>query len=53
MDVLFYIQKSAQYLQRELPIRLAHRVSAFRGLPFIVAINQHFCAVVSIFHLYF
>ena len=27
---------SAQYLHRELPIRVAHRIASFRSLPFIV-----------------
>ncbi|XP_045620984.1 LOW QUALITY PROTEIN: branched-chain alpha-ketoacid dehydrogenase kinase [Procambarus clarkii] len=31
--------KSAQYLQKELPVRIAKRVLAFRSLPFIVGCN--------------
>ncbi|KAK8745703.1 hypothetical protein OTU49_000332 [Cherax quadricarinatus] len=31
--------KSAQYLQKELPVRIAKRVVAFRSLPFIVGCN--------------
>ncbi|KAF2346363.1 Histidine kinase-like ATPase C-terminal domain [Trinorchestia longiramus] len=34
-----HVLKSAQYLQRELPIRIAHRITDFRNLPFIVASN--------------
>lgn len=33
------LQRSAQYLQRELPIRIAHRIAGFRTLPFIVGCN--------------
>lgn len=31
--------KSAQYLQKELPVRIAKRIIAFRDLPFIVGCN--------------
>lgn len=31
--------KSAQYLQKELPVRIAKRIMAFRDLPFIVGCN--------------
>ncbi|XP_071551412.1 branched-chain alpha-ketoacid dehydrogenase kinase-like isoform X1 [Panulirus ornatus] len=31
--------KSAQYLQRELPVRIAKRIIGFRSLPFIVGCN--------------
>ncbi|KAA0186990.1 hypothetical protein HAZT_HAZT003033 [Hyalella azteca] len=34
-----HVLKSAQYLQRELPIRIAHRIKDFRNLPFIVGSN--------------
>lgn len=33
--------RSAQYLHRELPIRIAHRVVEFRTLPFIVGTNPN------------
>lgn len=39
-------QSSAQYLHRELPIRLAHRITCFRRLPFIVGCNPSIFAVV-------
>lgn len=32
----FSYQKSAQYFQKELPVRIAHRIAAFRELPFVV-----------------
>ena len=32
---------SAHYAHSELPIRLAHRIDAFRRLPFIVGTNPH------------
>jgi len=31
--------RSAQYLHMELPVRIAHRIDGFRGLPFIVGCN--------------
>lgn len=31
-----HILRSCQYLQNELPVRIAHRVNGFRNLPFIV-----------------
>ena len=40
------LQRSAEYLHKELPIRLAHRISGFRSLPFIVGCNPHIFAVV-------
>merc|ERR1712029_201 len=39
------IMRSAQYLHQELPIRIAHRVSAIRNLPFIVGCNPEILAV--------
>lgn len=38
-------QKSAQYLHRELPIRIAHRIQGIRNLPFIVGCNPTILAV--------
>lgn len=34
-----YLLKSAQYLHRELPVRVAHRIKSFHGLPFIIGCN--------------
>lgn len=34
-----HLLKSAQYLQKDLPIRFAHRIDDFRNLPFVVACN--------------
>ncbi|BFZ18617.1 hypothetical protein BsWGS_21656 [Bradybaena similaris] len=31
-----HILRSAQYLHKELPVRIAHRINGFRNLPFIV-----------------
>uniref|UniRef100_A0A8B9N6X4 Protein-serine/threonine kinase n=1 Tax=Accipiter nisus TaxID=211598 RepID=A0A8B9N6X4_9AVES len=33
------LQKSARYLQQELPVRIAHRIKGFRSLPFIIGCN--------------
>ncbi|ODM93132.1 [3-methyl-2-oxobutanoate dehydrogenase [lipoamide]] kinase, mitochondrial [Orchesella cincta] len=41
--------KSAQYLQKELPVRIAHRIAGFRNLPFIVGCNP---AVLSVHEMY-
>lgn len=46
-----YPQKSAQYLQKELPVRIAKRIMAFRDLPFIVGCNPIILGVVSISQL--
>ncbi|KAK3084269.1 hypothetical protein FSP39_010860 [Pinctada imbricata] len=35
-----HILKSAQYLHKELPVRIAHRIQGFRTLPFIVGCNS-------------
>ncbi|CAF3288323.1 unnamed protein product [Rotaria socialis] len=49
-----HLLRSAQYLHKDLPIRLAHRITDFRNLPFVVACNplllelhEHF---IKIFH---
>lgn len=34
-----HLLRSAQYLHKELPVRIAHRIRGFRGLPFIVGCN--------------
>lgn len=34
-----HILRSAQYLSKELPVRIAHRIAGFRNLPFIVGCN--------------
>ncbi|XP_050411184.1 3-methyl-2-oxobutanoate dehydrogenase [lipoamide] kinase, mitochondrial [Patella vulgata] len=34
-----HILRSAQYLHKELPVRIAHRIAGFRGLPFIIGCN--------------
>lgn len=36
-----HVHQSALFTSRELPIRLARRVAAFRALPFIVGANPH------------
>jgi len=41
--------RSAQYLHRELPIRVAHRIASFRALPFIVGCNP---TILSVHELY-
>ncbi len=35
----FRFQSNAQFLRRELPIRVAHRIAGIRQLPFIVGCN--------------
>jgi len=37
--------RSAQYLHKELPVRIAHRIAGFRSLPFIVGCNPTILAV--------
>lgn len=44
-----HLLKSSQYLQKELPVRVAHRIAGFRRLPFIVAINP---ILLSVHELY-
>ncbi|XP_045171800.1 3-methyl-2-oxobutanoate dehydrogenase [lipoamide] kinase, mitochondrial-like isoform X2 [Mercenaria mercenaria] len=34
-----HLLRSAQYLHKELPVRIAHRITGFRNLPFIVGCN--------------
>ncbi|XP_036392816.1 3-methyl-2-oxobutanoate dehydrogenase [lipoamide] kinase, mitochondrial-like isoform X2 [Megalops cyprinoides] len=34
-----HILSSAKYLQKELPVRIAHRIKGFRSLPFIIGCN--------------
>lgn len=46
------VQRSAQYLHKELPVRIAHRIAGFRNLPFIVGCNPTILAVVSTFLSY-
>jgi len=50
-----HILRSAQYLHKELPVRIAHRIAGFRGLPFIVGCNPTILAVhelyIRAFHL--
>eukprot|EP00092_Neocalanus_flemingeri_P011906 GFUD01012838.1.p1 GENE.GFUD01012838.1~~GFUD01012838.1.p1 ORF type:complete len:458 (+),score=114.33 GFUD01012838.1:79-1452(+) len=41
--------RSAQYLHRELPIRIAQRIAGFRSLPFIVGCNP---TILSVHELY-
>ena len=43
------LQRSAQYLQVELPIRIAHRIRDIRNLPFIVGCNP---SILSVHELY-
>jgi [3-methyl-2-oxobutanoate dehydrogenase (acetyl-transferring)] kinase len=40
-----HLLRSAEYLHKEMPIRLAHRITGFRGLPFIVGCNPSIFAV--------
>ena len=40
-----HLLKSAQYLHKELPVRIAHRIHSFRSLPFIVGCNPIILAV--------
>jgi hypothetical protein len=38
-------KRSALYLQKELPVRIAHRIAGFRSLPFLVGCNPTILAV--------
>lgn len=40
-----HVLKSAQYLHKELPVRVAHRIHSFRSLPFIVGCNPIILAI--------
>jgi len=40
-----HILRSCQYLQKELPVRIAHRIAGFRCLPFIVGCNPTILAI--------
>ncbi|KAL3186169.1 hypothetical protein MRX96_027904 [Rhipicephalus microplus] len=44
-----HLLRSAQYLHKELPVRIAHRIAGFRNLPFIVGCNPTILAVVTDF----
>ncbi|XP_021966863.1 3-methyl-2-oxobutanoate dehydrogenase [lipoamide] kinase, mitochondrial isoform X2 [Folsomia candida] len=44
-----HILKSAQYLHKELPVRIAHRIAGFRKLPFIVGCNP---TILSVHEMY-
>ncbi|CAH1801471.1 unnamed protein product [Owenia fusiformis] len=50
-----HILRSAQYLHKELPVRIAHRIAGFRNLPFIVGCNPTILSVhemyIRAFHL--
>ena len=41
--------KSANYVRRELPIRISHRIREFQKLPFIVGTNPHIQSVYDIY----
>lgn len=44
-----HLLRSAQYLNKELPVRIAHRIAGFRSLPFIVGCNP---TILSVHELY-
>ncbi|XP_059141301.1 3-methyl-2-oxobutanoate dehydrogenase [lipoamide] kinase, mitochondrial-like [Physella acuta] len=44
-----HILRSAQYLHKELPVRLAHRINGFRNLPFIIGCHP---ILLSVHELY-
>ncbi|CAM9133163.1 unnamed protein product, partial [Lampetra fluviatilis] len=50
-----HILKSARYLRKEMPVRIAHRIKEFRSLPFIIGCNPHILHVhelyIRAFHL--
>lgn len=41
--------RTSQYIQTELPVRLAHRVKGFRQLPFIVTTNPKILEVMELY----
>ncbi|KAI9491428.1 branched-chain alpha-ketoacid dehydrogenase [Zychaea mexicana] len=41
--------KSANYVRRELPVRISHRIREFQKLPFIVGTNPHIQSVYDIY----
>ena len=49
---LAFFQRTSQFLQTELPVRVAHRIKGFRKLPFIVVTNPHILKVVSTITFY-
>ncbi|CAG0884418.1 unnamed protein product [Darwinula stevensoni] len=44
-----HLLRSSQYLQRELPVRIAHRIAGFRTLPFVIGCNP---TILSVHELY-
>ncbi|XP_071945262.1 branched-chain alpha-ketoacid dehydrogenase kinase-like [Antedon mediterranea] len=44
-----HLLRSAQYLHKELPVRVAHRIAEFRNLPFIIGCNP---TILSVHELY-
>ncbi|OWF46554.1 3-methyl-2-oxobutanoate dehydrogenase [lipoamide] kinase, mitochondrial-like [Mizuhopecten yessoensis] len=48
-----HLLRSAQYLYKELPVRLAHRIEGFRNLPFIVGCNSTILKVHEMYILAF
>ncbi|CAF1182096.1 unnamed protein product [Didymodactylos carnosus] len=42
-----HIMRSAHYLHKDLPIRLAHRIDDFRNLPFVVACNPRLLELIK------
>ncbi|XP_037077254.1 3-methyl-2-oxobutanoate dehydrogenase [lipoamide] kinase, mitochondrial-like [Pollicipes pollicipes] len=50
-----HLMRSATYLRKELPVRIAHRILGFRALPFIIGCNPSILQVhdmyISSFHL--
>ncbi|GAB5592352.1 [Pyruvate dehydrogenase (acetyl-transferring)] kinase 2 [Umbelopsis nana] len=45
--------KSANYVRKELPVRLAHRIRDFQQLPFIVGTNPHIQLVYDLYWIAF
>lgn len=41
--------RTAQYLQTELPVRVAHRIKAFQNLPFIIVTNPKILGVMELY----